>query len=239
VCGSDVARSGRTSTRAPCFSRLVRSPFRGRRGHGSAWRQSARVGTTLIEWRHSYENLVIMCSAHSTVIDDPAQGYTIEQVVEIKRAHEKRRTASAARRSPRATRSSRWLPPRPPLLARAPAWHSGCTLPTPHQAGRSRRSASSRTRGLRAVDLEAPGKRRAPNPRPDARLAHAPFAGRPGGKGAAPNRPTRLCPEPDGRNARDSRRGHAPFHHSRPWRRAPGHPRASSVGRGGLPLFGC
>jgi hypothetical protein len=43
---------------------------------------------TLIERRHSYENLVIMCPAHSTVIDDPLQAYTVEQVVEMKRAHE-------------------------------------------------------------------------------------------------------------------------------------------------------
>src|SRR3954467_4330920 len=37
----------------------------------------------LIAQRHSYENLVVMCSVHSAVIDDPAQGYTVEQVVEM------------------------------------------------------------------------------------------------------------------------------------------------------------
>ena len=43
---------------------------------------------TLIERRHSYENLMIMCPTHAKVVDDPAQGYTVEQVVEMKRAHE-------------------------------------------------------------------------------------------------------------------------------------------------------
>jgi len=42
----------------------------------------------LIADRDSFANLVMMCLKHSRVIDDPAQGYTVEQVVEMKRAHE-------------------------------------------------------------------------------------------------------------------------------------------------------
>jgi hypothetical protein len=51
----------------------------------------------LIEDRHGYANLVLMCARHSIVIDDPAAGFTVAQVVQMKREH----TASiASQRSP-------------------------------------------------------------------------------------------------------------------------------------------
>lgn len=42
----------------------------------------------LIERRNSFDNLVLMCGTHSTLIDDPAQGFSVEDVVGMKRAHE-------------------------------------------------------------------------------------------------------------------------------------------------------
>jgi hypothetical protein len=42
----------------------------------------------LIENRHGLPNLVLMCSDHSKVIDDSNQGYSVEVVVEMKRAQE-------------------------------------------------------------------------------------------------------------------------------------------------------
>jgi hypothetical protein len=42
----------------------------------------------LIENRHGYPNRVLMCKVHARVIDDPAQGFTVAQVVEMKQVHE-------------------------------------------------------------------------------------------------------------------------------------------------------
>ena len=42
----------------------------------------------LIEDRHGFDNLVMMCLRHSEIIDDPAQDYSVEAVVEMKSAHE-------------------------------------------------------------------------------------------------------------------------------------------------------
>jgi len=42
----------------------------------------------LIEDRHGFSNLVLMCLKHSRIIDDPKQGYSVARVVEIKRNHE-------------------------------------------------------------------------------------------------------------------------------------------------------
>jgi hypothetical protein len=42
----------------------------------------------LIEHRHAYENLVLMCGVHSDIIDDPRQQFSVAQVVQIKLAHE-------------------------------------------------------------------------------------------------------------------------------------------------------
>ena len=41
----------------------------------------------LIEHRHAYDNLVLMCGVHSDLID-LRQNYSVAQVVEIKKAHE-------------------------------------------------------------------------------------------------------------------------------------------------------
>jgi hypothetical protein len=54
----------------------------------------------LIENRNGFNNLVMMCLRHSEIIDDPAQGYSVEAVVEMKKAHEtaydpSKRTAEA------------------------------------------------------------------------------------------------------------------------------------------------
>lgn len=42
----------------------------------------------LIEDRHGFANLVLMCRIHSRVIDDPAQSYSVEQIVRMKQAHQ-------------------------------------------------------------------------------------------------------------------------------------------------------
>jgi hypothetical protein len=42
----------------------------------------------LIENRHSYPNRVLMCRVHAKVIDDPDQGFTVAEVVEMKQVHE-------------------------------------------------------------------------------------------------------------------------------------------------------
>ncbi len=42
----------------------------------------------LIEDRHGFANLVLMCPRHSVVIDDPRARYDVAKVVEIKRIHE-------------------------------------------------------------------------------------------------------------------------------------------------------
>jgi hypothetical protein len=73
----------------------------------------------LIERRHSYANLVIMCPAHSTVIDDPEQGYTVEQVVEMKRAHED--AADRLRREEIAVRHSIVVPTTPEAAPAGPS----------------------------------------------------------------------------------------------------------------------
>jgi hypothetical protein len=57
----------------------------------------------LIEHRHSFSNLVLMCGVHSDLIDDPRQGFTVERVVAIKAEHEAamdhRRRAELGRRA--------------------------------------------------------------------------------------------------------------------------------------------
>jgi hypothetical protein len=42
----------------------------------------------LIEHRHTYANLVLMCAVHSDIIDDPKQLVSVAQLVQIKEAHE-------------------------------------------------------------------------------------------------------------------------------------------------------
>jgi hypothetical protein len=42
----------------------------------------------LIEDRHGFANLILMCPRHSVVIDDPRAGYDVATIVEIKRVHE-------------------------------------------------------------------------------------------------------------------------------------------------------
>ncbi len=57
----------------------------------------------LIENRHGFSNLVLMCLRHSRIIDDPKQGHGVARVVEIKRAHE---AAMNERRSPQDRRDA-------------------------------------------------------------------------------------------------------------------------------------
>src|SRR5947209_8516588 len=47
-----------------------------------------REWAQLIEYRHHYDNLVLMCGVHSDIIDDPKQEISIADLVQIKRAHE-------------------------------------------------------------------------------------------------------------------------------------------------------
>ena len=51
----------------------------------------------LIENRHGFENLVIMCPTHSRLVDTPAQDRSVAWMVEVKASHE---AAVAARKSP-------------------------------------------------------------------------------------------------------------------------------------------
>lgn len=50
----------------------------------------------LVNVRHGFANLVLMCSKHSKIIDDPNGGYSVAAVVEMKRTHER---AEAERRT--------------------------------------------------------------------------------------------------------------------------------------------
>jgi hypothetical protein len=54
-------------------------------------------GAALIEDRHGFENLVIMCPTHSRLVDTPAQDRSVAWMVEVKANHE---AAVAARKSP-------------------------------------------------------------------------------------------------------------------------------------------
>jgi hypothetical protein len=71
-CHIVAQRDVPTVARAPC---LLTDDEKGR------WRH-------LIERRNSFDNLVVMCGTHSTLIDDPAQDFTVENVVQMKRSHE-------------------------------------------------------------------------------------------------------------------------------------------------------
>jgi hypothetical protein len=83
----------------------------------------------LIEHRNSFENLVLMCGVHSDIIDHVAQGYTVAQVLEIKRAHEQavaneraERRAIRARAAEVPEEQSPSLAPRLLVLENIPVW---------------------------------------------------------------------------------------------------------------------
>lgn len=66
-----------------------------RRDHASVARAPCLLTETekvrwahLVERRHDFPNLVLMCGIHARVIDDPNQGFSVEQVVAMKRVHE-------------------------------------------------------------------------------------------------------------------------------------------------------
>src|SRR6478609_9392593 len=40
--------------------------------------------------RHAFENLILLCPLHHTLIDSDADSYTIERLAQIKNEHEKR-----------------------------------------------------------------------------------------------------------------------------------------------------
>ena len=84
---------------------------------------------SLIEKRHSFDNLVLMCATHSRVIDDPAQHYSVEEVLAMKRGHREtikrereeaqlRRRGAAAEEAPTAQAG----PPRLLVLDDIPFW---------------------------------------------------------------------------------------------------------------------
>lgn len=58
------------------------------RAPSSLTQEERRHFAHLIDNRHSFDNLVMMCLPHSRIIDDPAQGYSVEEVVAMKKAHE-------------------------------------------------------------------------------------------------------------------------------------------------------
>ncbi len=50
--------------------------------------QEKELHAALITDRNGFDNYVLMCRVHSAVIDDIAQGYSVADVLEMKRAHE-------------------------------------------------------------------------------------------------------------------------------------------------------
>ncbi len=60
----------------------------------------------LVTDRHSFHNIVLMCATHSTLIDDPAQGFSVDAVLEMKASHEAaiRRERDLGRRAARRAR---------------------------------------------------------------------------------------------------------------------------------------
>lgn len=42
-----------------------------------------------VEQRNEYENLILLCPAHHTVVDSDPEKYTVGQLVEMKRSHER------------------------------------------------------------------------------------------------------------------------------------------------------
>lgn len=66
--------------------------------------EERRTYASLIEHRHAFDNLVLMCGVHSMIIDDPAQEYSVAEVLEMKRGHEE--TISRERREAVARRAA-------------------------------------------------------------------------------------------------------------------------------------
>jgi tetratricopeptide (TPR) repeat protein len=62
-------------------SRVARSPSSLSNEEKIRWSE-------LLENRHGFANLVLMCRIHARVIDDPAQSYSVGQIVAMKKAHE-------------------------------------------------------------------------------------------------------------------------------------------------------
>jgi hypothetical protein len=89
----------------------------------------------LIEDRHGFNNIVIMCGVHSTVIDDPQQGYSVADVAAMKAGHE-----GKVIRERRAARAER---------AVASSLDETASAQAPlYRSGRARRSPSWPTRNL-------------------------------------------------------------------------------------------
>jgi hypothetical protein len=58
------------------------------RSVSSLTQQEREEFSYLIEDRHGFANLVLMCLKHSRMVDDPNQGYSVADMVKIKRDHE-------------------------------------------------------------------------------------------------------------------------------------------------------
>jgi hypothetical protein len=88
-CHIVAQKDSRTVARAPCLL----SP------------EELQKYAHLVEDRHSFQNLVLMCGNHATVIDNVAEGYSVAQVIEMKRTHEQAVIADRRARRVSATSS--------------------------------------------------------------------------------------------------------------------------------------
>jgi hypothetical protein len=82
---------------------------------------------SLIERRHDEANLVLMCQKHARIIDDPAQKFSVEAIVEMKRLHEEEVRERRRASSPGGTREGRTVVHQPLLLEDIPAWQRKAT----------------------------------------------------------------------------------------------------------------
>jgi tetratricopeptide (TPR) repeat protein len=80
----------------------------------------------LIEDCHGFNNIVIMCGVHSTVIDDPQQGYSVADVAAMKAGHEgkviRERRAARAERAVASSLDETASAQAPLIVADLPLW---------------------------------------------------------------------------------------------------------------------
>jgi hypothetical protein len=76
----------------------------------------------LIERRHDEVNLVLMCATHARLIDDPKQKFSVEDIVEMKDAHEKEVRRSRGASVLGGTRDGSTVVRQALLLEDIPAW---------------------------------------------------------------------------------------------------------------------
>jgi tetratricopeptide (TPR) repeat protein len=82
---------------------------------------------SLIEHRHEEANLVLMCPTHGVLIDDPSQGFSVGDIVEMKRLHEEEVRERRRASTPGGAREARTVVHQPLLLEDIPAWQRKAT----------------------------------------------------------------------------------------------------------------